>query len=532
MKKHTLKHYYIHNYMGRLSLYYLVLLAYLFISFIIPILISSFIDSSIEARQIFNFNLLFLALFCVAEMIFSSTKDELNIRLSNKISFHIEYFIADHIKHSDYEQIKKYDDAYLAQRINNDAVIVGDYICEKFPYFITDICSIIFILLYLTYIDWMLGCIFIGGTIIYILSYVITNKYLFKLAEKMFDAQASFFAMLSDQFNSILLIKINSWYEEKNKEFKEIVGKFYIHSLRYLRLEFIRKDGGMFFCRILMILAMCEIGINILNGNSSIGMMTSLVLYTEIIVSKLNSANSFGDSYQKYKLANKRLSELRSYDLEKNGEQQLTHIDHIELKNVSYNVGNRELIYPDVRFIKGNIYVLKGENGSGKSTLTNLLLGILHCSKGETTYNGTKISDINMNVMRRNIIAVKNQTPYIIDGNLKRNILFGNEKSIPSTIQNFINKFLDFSKTRGGWNMNIMHRNTELSGGEQQRIAISRALCKDGDFLILDEPTNGLDDVAKYDLLSALDNMKDKIVLVITHDECFDKIADEILQLE
>ena len=532
MKKQTITSYYFPIYKGKLFFYYLIVCITLIIAFFIPIQISGFIDKSIEARTIWNVHLMSLVLVCVAEMVFSSLKDEINIRLSNKISFHLEYIIADKIKHSNYEQVKKYDDAYLAQRMNNDSVIIGDYACEKLPYFVSDVLFIVSILCYLMVIDWVLGCIFIIGTIIYIISYMISNKYLFRFAEKMFEAQARFFSMLSDQFNSVLLIKINSWYEEKNKEFKNVVEDFYTHSLHYLRLDFLIKNGGMFFCRILMLLAMCEIGIKILHGEASIGMMTSLILFTELIVSKLNSANTFGDSYQKYKLASKRLVELNSYEQEMNGEMKLSHIDSIQLCNIAYMAGSRKITYPNITLNKGTISILKGENGAGKSTLIHLLLGILTACEGSISYNQQDIRTINMNDLRRHIIAVKNQTPYIIDGTLERNLLFGNERETTKNVKEFVKTFLGFSKSRGGLQMEISHKNTSLSGGEQQRIAISRTLYKDADFIILDEPTNGLDEASKYELISILREMKDKIVLVVTHDACFDTVAGCVIELK
>lgn len=77
----------------------------------------------------------------------------------------------------------------------------------------------------------------------------------------------------------------------------------------------------------------------------------------------------------------------------------------------------------------------------------------------------------------------------------------------------------------------LLLKKEELSGGEQQRIAICRSLYKGGDFLILDEPTNGLDIKGKELLIKYLKNIKDKIILIITHDDSFNKLTDNIISL-
>ena len=528
MNKKYLKPYYL-----LLSIYYVILACYLFVAFAIPLRISSFIDICVKTGQIFNYNLFLLIGFIITEVGFSILKNDMNIVLSNKIAFHIEYEISDRIKHSKYDEIRKYDDAYLAQRLNNDSCLVGDYICEKLPYFFVDVAFVAIVLLYILKTDFSLGLFFAAAVVLYVLVYVACNKKLYIYAEAMFDVRARFFSMLSSQFNSVLLIKINSWYKEKNEEFKAVVVNFLKKSLRYLRLDYSIKIIGVFFSRILMIVALCRIGLRILHGETSVGLMTGFLLYVELIASHLGSALNFGDSFQKYKLSKERLNELASFSVEGNGEKELSEINSIKVQNICYSMEeNRKITYPNIVLKKGNIYILKGENGTGKSTLTYLLLGILKETSGSILYNGIPLHDINKENLRRNCIAVKNQEPYIVDGSLRENLLFGGQSEISSEVKNFVFSFLHFAKSRDFLDMQINHKNTELSGGEQQRVAICRALVKNTDFIILDEPTNGLDEEAKKELTTFLQLITEKIILIISHDKCFDDIANEVISLK
>ena len=204
----------------RLSFYYATLVLSVALTFLIPIFTSSFIDNCIAQKTIFNSFFASLIFLSCAELVVCCIKDAGNVRLSNKIAFRIEYDVADHIKRSEYEQVRKYDDTYLARRINNDSVIIGDYICEKLPYFCMNALLIVLIALYTLFADWTTSILFSAFAVLYLAMYFLLKKRLSARAEKMFDSQAQFFSMLSGQINGILLTKINSWYEEKNAEFK------------------------------------------------------------------------------------------------------------------------------------------------------------------------------------------------------------------------------------------------------------------------------------------------------------------------
>lgn len=513
----------------KLALYYFSLLFYVATVFFLPIFIGSFINACISTNSLNVKYLAFLTVLCIAEFVFSLIKDDFNIKLSNQIAFYIEYETADYIKHTDYLQIKKYDDAYLAQRINNDSVVYGDFICEKLPFFIVDLVFVIVVLFYMFYTSWQLGLVFTLAVFLYILMYFFTNRILFTLTGKMFEAQASFFAMLSDQFGTVLLTKINSWYEEKNREFKKNTDFFYEKSIKYLRLDFLIKDGGAFWGRLLIIFALLLTSKLSKSDSVSVGTMTESIIYVELLVSHLNKANQFGEFFQKFKLAKTRLKELVSFNLAKNGIKKLQSISKIEIKNISFSVDGKKLTYPDITLQQGKCYVMKGENGSGKSTLINIMLGIIPAETGSVLYDENQIELINMEDLRRNCISVKNQEPYIKNGTLFDNIRCEFRNDIPEKYAAFVSELLQFSENRGGMDMKISHKNTNLSGGEMQKIAICRALCKDSDVLILDEPTNALDENTKQKLTDFLKQINDKIILIISHDSCFDSLADEII---
>ncbi len=516
------------TYVLSLVFYYIVLVGFLLISFRIPDLISNYIDAVIKEQSVITKSLYTLSLLVVGEFVLLNLKNELNVRLSNKIAFKTEYEISNHVKHAEYKKVQKYDDVYFAQRLNNDSVIVGDFICEKLPYFIFDLIYIVLIMIYSIYTDYKITIIYSVGIVIYLLCYELTKKSIYRLAEKMFDAQAVFFSMLSSQFNNIFLIKINCWFKEKNEEFNRVVKNFYENSLTYLRLEFIIRNSTVFINRILVIAVLFEIGRKILDNSSTFGVMTSFILYTELLVNKLNSCNSFGDCWQKYKLANDRLGEFFGIKLENNGDKKLDSIESIKISNVSIDLDGKSIGYPNICLTRGNKYILKGLNGSGKSTLINLLLGIYNAESGEILYNDVSINELDINYLRRNLISVKTQNPYIENATLQDNLRYGNDNLADGDAKIFADNFLSFISKP----MDSYIKKDELSGGEQQKVAICRSCYKNGNVLILDEPTNGLDVKSKEYLMDFLNKITDKIVIIITHDVCFDSLTENVIELK
>lgn len=520
----------IRKYEKELWIYYFVMISYVSISFYIPIALSRYIDNIIGLQQVMNNSLVIIICLSLLEFITKSLKEEFNIRLSNKLAFNIEYDVSDNIMHADYCKIKKYDDVYLTQRINNDSVILGDFLCEKLPYFITDIITILLITSYVFCVSPSIGLLFVSFFAVYYFIYFISKKAIYKFAEKMFDSQARFFSMLSGQFNSVLLVKLNSWYQEKRDEFKSIVKEFYKKSISFLRLEFIIKNSNNLIGRIIMILVLLFLTNQIEKGYLTVGLITSLVMFIEIVIAKLDETIVFGDSFQKYKLALNRIIELNDLKKEENGEELLTSIETIKLDRIVCDLDNVKLVYPDITLKKNRVYLIKGENGSGKSTLVNILLGIIQPNQGMIYYNEIPISQINTIETRRNRISIKNQEPYIVEGTLAENITYGNGEIIRVEKQD-LNNWFKFAESRGKMQMQISPKSNELSGGEKQRIAIGRAIYKQSDLLILDEPTNGLDMDAKLELVKIINRIKDKIIVIITHDALFDSICDEVIEL-
>ncbi len=143
----------------------------------------------------------------------------------------------------------------------------------------------------------------------------------------------------------------------------------------------------------------------------------------------------------------------------------------------------------------GEVVALVGPSGSGKTTLLNLLLRFYTVESGEILIDGTPISEIRLESLRQNIALVPQDT-FLFDGTILENIGYGRPGVSEAAIiraakQANAHEFI--SKTPAGYATPIGEAGMKLSGGEQQRLSIARALLKDAPILLLDEATSSLD---------------------------------------
>ena len=185
----------------------------------------------------------------------------------------------------------------------------------------------------------------------------------------------------------------------------------------------------------------------------------------------------------------------------------------------------------DIDIEKGEFCVLLGPSGSGKSTLLNIIGGIDSADKGYISINGEKTADMNeksLTMYRRKHLGYIFQMYNLIPNlNIKENIEVGAYLSdSPLDVD-------DILKTLGLYE----HRHklpNQLSGGQQQRTAIGRAIVKNPDILLCDEPTGALDYNTSKEILKLIETVNQKYgstVIMVTHNDAIKNMADRVVKL-
>ena len=213
------------------------------------------------------------------------------------------------------------------------------------------------------------------------------------------------------------------------------------------------------------------------------------------------------------------------------------HMSIVQFENVSkiYKSGDHELRaldHVDFALDEGKFVVILGPSGAGKSTLLNLLGGLDSPSEGKITVSGADISKLTDNELadyRASTVGFVFQFYNLIP----TLTVFENVKLVSEISKNALDAKEMIAKV--GLSDHLNNFPAELSGGEQQRISIARALCKNPKILLCDEPTGALDSETGVMVLKLLLEMArnyGKTIVIVTHNQNIAKMADEVIRVK
>ena len=205
----------------------------------------------------------------------------------------------------------------------------------------------------------------------------------------------------------------------------------------------------------------------------------------------------------------------------------------MELKNITYKVqedGKEKVILEDINinFERGKITAITGQNGSGKSTLIKLIMGILAPTSGSIFVDGKEITDTSIEYRANNGLTMAFQQPVKFKGLTVKDLL-----DVASRKSNNLFDACNYLSTVGLCAKDYVTRPLDdtLSGGELKRIELACALAKGGDIFLFDEPEAGIDLWSFDELVGIFKALKNKTVIIVSHQRKILEIADNIVIL-
>lgn len=266
---------------------------------------------------------------------------------------------------------------------------------------------------------------------------------------------------------------------------------------------------------------------NVINGKMTIGALLAFNALLTYFLDPIKRLIDLQPSMQAAIVAAERLGDVLDLEPEVLNNEDRNIVPNclkgnIEFRGVNFRYGTRELALRDINLSipEGCKIGIVGESGSGKTTLAKLLLNFYKCEKGEVLINGYNIDDINLESLRRRIAYISQGT-FLFSQSIRDNLSFGLddiglEEIINAAKAAGAHDFINRLPLR--YDTLLEENGANLSGGQRQLLAITRAVLKKADILVMDEATSNLDSHSERVIQSAIrDQFAGVTTIIIAH---------------
>lgn len=274
----------------------------------------------------------------------------------------------------------------------------------------------------------------------------------------------------------------------------------------------------------------------------------SFLMYLTLMLQFVLLADRAIEDYEFY-VVNQTIYVENLYDLLETDKLNITHGDRdrlsgavdIEFRNVTFaypNTDKKVLDNLSFKIAKNETIALVGNNGEGKSTIINLLVRLFRPDEGEILLNGVNINEFKEEELYKMFACIFQQVniyPYTLGNNISMQETYDLERAKRAIEDVGLKERIEEEKNAYERNMSheVAKDALELSGGQEQKLAISRAVYKDSPILILDEPTANLDALAEHEIYSKLNDLReDRTSIYISHRLSSTKFCDRIILLK
>jgi ATP-binding cassette, subfamily B, bacterial MsbA len=462
-------------------------------------------------------------------------------KISLSLAVDIQKKLTKHLINSDLAELNKLSSGNHVSRIMNDVVLIKDGIERSINNLIRDTLTILVLMGYLFWIDWLLS-------ILVFVIYPIALKPILKIGKKQNIIATSLqqqmemvTSTLTEMLQGIRMIRA---YNLEKIEFKRSEGVFNslfqkMFSLvmgRAKVLPILEVLGGVAAACVIG-LASYRVSLGQLSPGSVVGFVTALLMLAQPAraLGTFNTVAQEGLSalrriYSQLDILPKVISISTAPDLIITTQKPPS----ISFENVYYSYNNKSKTLSNINFfVKGGSKVaLVGQSGAGKSTIINLIPRFYDPTLGQINIDNQNIKEINV-LSLRNKIALVSQETIIYNKSFIENIRFGKleaeEKEIIQAAKSAgIDKFI--MSTSDGYNTILGESGNKLSGGQRQRISIARAILKNAPILLLDEATSSLDAETEKEINISLQKLtKNKTTITVAHKLSTVVKADQII---
>lgn len=405
-----------------------------------------------------------------------------------------------------------------------------------------DLPFFILFLLVIYYIAGMLVIVPIIAVAVIIVYGFILHFPLKKIVESTYRASAQKNATLIESMNSVATLKTHNAEGLVQRRWEQACGYIAKQSVKARNLSNSINYTSAFVQQLAMV-AIIILGVYLIAEKElTMGALIATVMLSSRSIQPMAQVANLTANFQQTKMALSTLNDIMQLDIERDENKSYIHRatfkGGLEFKNVSFKYPGQDenvLSGINIKIKPGEKVAFIGRIGSGKTTLEKLIMGLYSTTEGSVKIDDLDIQQIDPANLRRNIGYVP-QDIDLFHGTVRENIALkapyipGDEIIRVAKIAG-VDQFVN--QNPSGFDMKVGERGEGLSGGQQQSIAIARSLIMSPPILVMDEPSNSMDNATEAELLNRLEKeIEDKTFVLVTHRASLLKLVDRIVVVE